>query len=713
MTTIIDMRSGQKEFREEAETTDMALFVRTSEESMHDWNRQRIVDALLRETYIDLDTAQEIAREVEELIITSKIKMITAPLIRELVDTKLIERGLEQARKMHTRLGMPLYDVDQLILHPNKENANVPHGPEATNLTLAERIKKEYALLSVFSQEIADAHMRGDIHLHDLGFIDRPYCSGQSLEYIKRFGLSLPNSIAMAKPARHPEVLLAHMVKFAAALQSHFAGAIGWDAVNLFFAPYLQGLADRELEQLAQMMVFEFSQQAVARGGQAIFTDLNLYWEVPKHFENIPAIGPGGEMTGKTYSEYTKEAQRFAWILFDVYKEGDGSGRPFFFPKPLVHITEKFFQTPGHIDFLNHICDVASEKGNTYFVFDRGETAKISECCRLSFKLDDNDLEDAKQPWKMRYCALQNVTLNLPRIAYLANGDDTRLFSKITEFVEIAVKAHLEKKIFIEKLLSFGEKGPLALLAMNRDGSPYLRMHRASFLIGMVGLNELVQIHTGQELHESKHAFKFGLKVIAHMKLLIDKFSKRYGMRFVLEQTPAESTAYRFAKLDLKYHSPKAGHIVKGDISRGEIYYTNSTYLNNSAIINPIERVRQEGLFHPLIEGGALTHIWLGEARPSRESIANFVIKTFQLTQNDQIAFSPEFTTCNICNRTSRGLRSSCIYCGSNDVDGITRITGYFTKISSWNKGKIGELRNRYRNQAFLEEKDEYTFLMA
>ncbi len=95
---------------------------------------------------------------------------------------------------------------------------------------------------------------------------------------------------------------------------------------------------------------------------------------------------------------------------------------PSSFPKPMVHITEKFFKTPGHMDFLHHICDVASEKGNTYFVFDRGETAKISECCRLSFKLDQTDLDDAKQPWKMRYCALQNVTLNLPRVAYQCMG---------------------------------------------------------------------------------------------------------------------------------------------------------------------------------------------------------------------------------------------------------------------------------------------------
>ncbi len=713
MSSVIEMRGDRLDPRGEVETTDMALFVRTSDEAMNGWDRQRIVDALVRETYVDPDTASGIAREVEEMIAGSKIRMITAPLIRELVDSKLVERGLEQARRMHTRLGMPLFDVDQLILHPNKENANVPHGPEATNLTLAERIKKEYALLSVFSQDVADAHMRGDIHLHDLGFVDRPYCSGQSLEYIKRFGLSLPNSIAMAKPAKHPEVLLAHMVKFAAALQSHFAGAIGWDSINLFFAPYLVGLSDRELAQLAQMMIFEFSQQAVARGGQAIFTDLNLYWEIPKHFENVPAIGPGGEFTGKTYSDYIKEAQRFAWTLFDVYQEGDGSGRPFFFPKPLVHITEKFFKTPGHEEFLDRICEVASEKGNTYFVFDRGETAKISECCRLSFKLDQTDLEDARQPWKMRYCALQNVTLNLPRIAYVAKGEDARLFSKTAEFVEVAVKAHLEKKLFIEKLLALGEKGPLSLLAMDRDGSPYLRMHRASFLIGMVGLNELVQIHTGHEMHQSKEAFKFGLKVIAHMKLLVEKLGQRHGMHFVLEQTPAESTAYRFAKLDLRYHSPRSGHIVKGDISRGEVYYTNSTYLNNAAPISPIDRVRQEGLFHPLIEAGALTHIWLGEAKPSSQSLANFVIKTFQLTQNDQIAFSPEFTTCNTCHRTHRGLQSSCISCGSEDVDGITRITGYFTKLSSWNKGKLGELRNRNRNQAFMETGEKETILKA
>ncbi|MDA8405516.1 MAG: anaerobic ribonucleoside-triphosphate reductase [Deltaproteobacteria bacterium] len=698
MASVAELNEFRKDSHRRHETTDMALFVRTSSEAMDGWDPSRIVDALLRETFIDEGTAENISLEVENDIKRSGIAVITAPLVREMVNAKLLERGLESVRRLHTRLGSPLYDVDQLITRPNKENANVPHGPEATNLTLAENIKKEYALLTIFDQTVGDAHMRGDIHLHDLGFIDRPYCSGQSLEYIKKFGLNLPNSLAMAKPAKHPEVLLAHMVKFAAALQSHFAGAIGWDAVNLFFAPYLRGLTDNEIRQLAQMLIFEFSQQAVARGGQAIFTDINLYWEVPRHFESVPAIGPGGQFTGLTYSDYLPEAQKFVWTLFDVYREGDGAGRPFFFPKPLVHITEKFFTTPGHEAFLRHICDIASEKGNTYFVFDRGETAKISECCRLSFKLEKSDLEDANQPWKMRYSAMQNVTVNLPRIAYEAKGDDSKLFSILAERISLATEAHIEKKRFIERLLALGETGPLALLTMDRDAEPYLRMRRVTYLIGMVGLNEMVQFHTGEELHESDEALKFGLKVIAHMNLTSARLGRKHNMRFVLEQTPAESTAYRFAKLDMKQFR-EAESVVKGNLKTEEIYYTNSTLFNVSAPLDAIARVKREGLFHPLIEAGSLTHIWLGESRPNPDSLANFVIKIFRNTQNDQVAFSPELTTCVSCGRTTRGLHETCQYCQSDKVEQITRITGYFTKVSSWNKGKRGELKDRYRNK--------------
>jgi ribonucleoside-triphosphate reductase len=692
--TLID-----QEVKKTEEATDLSVFVRTSTDDIVAWDKDKIVEALVKETGINAEIAAIIAIEVEKQIKAMAVKSITAPLVRELVDVKLLEYGLEEARRKHTRLGVPVYDVNRIIFHKNKENANTPHSPEATNLTLAENIKKEYALLNIFSLPVADAHMSGEIHLHDLGFSDRPYCSGQSIEYVKKYGLDLPDAGRTEKPAEDADELISQIVKFSTALHGFFAGAIGWDAVNVFIAPFLEGLDYTEIKKLARKLIREFACIAVARGGQGLFSDFNIYWEVPKHFEAVPALGPGARYTGKTYSDYLPLSQSFARAMFEVYLEGDGAGRPYFFPKPLVHMTDKFFSTPGHAEFLRLISEVASDKGNTYFVFDRGETAKISECCRLSFKLEYSDLQDAKEPWRMRYSAIQNVTLNLPRIAYLAEGDDRRLFQEIEDKLKIASEAHREKRRFVEQLLREGAQGPLSLLAMDRDGETYLRLRRVTHLIGILGLNEMIQFHTGKELHESPEALKLGLKVISFMKLKCQELSEKYDLHFVLEQTPAESTAYRFARLDMDHFPEQARKVIKGNPARREIYYTNSTYFNVSHPMNPIDRVRQEGLFHPLIDAGALTHVWLGESRPNAESIADFVVKTFKNTQNSQIAFSPEFTACSACGKTARGLFDRCPHCKSEEIEGITRITGYFSRIPGWNKGKIAELRDRYKTR--------------
>jgi ribonucleoside-triphosphate reductase len=683
------------------ETTDITLFVRTSDEEIAHWDRKRIVDALMLETTVDADTAEAISLDVERQIMASGLMHLTAPLIRELVDAKLMERGLEQARSMHTRLGFPLYDVSQLILHQNKENANLPHGPEASNLILAEGIKKEYALHGVFSPEVGDAHVRGDIHLHDLGYVDRPYSSSQTLEFVKKFGISLPNTFSASKPAKHAEVLLAHMVRYSAVLQGYFSGTIGWDAVNVFFAPYLETLPDREIEQIAQMLVFEFSQLAVSRGGQAIFTEIGITWEIPRHLRDVPAIGPGGVFTGRTYGDYEKASQRFARALFEIYRDGDALGSPFFFPKPLLRISEDFFDTPGHEEFLLRVCDAAAEKGNPHFLFDRNGTHKVLRCCGLDFNGDPRAREDARRPWQMRYASIQNVTINLPRLGFLAGGDDTQLFSLLSERMELAAKAHAQKHHFIERLLAAGDGGPLALLSMDCEGSAYLRLESATHLIGMVGLNELAQAHRGAQLHENEKALKFGLKVLGHIRKVAAKLGRKHGMRFILEQSPAESTAYRFARLDLKYHSPRSGRFVRGDIARGELYYTNSTQMNIAAKADPFDRVRSEGIFHPLIEGNAITSIWLGESRPPAGALARFVERAFRETSSSQIVFSPEFTVCPACRHTARGLKPACPGCGSARVEGVSRVGGYLTHTSRLNRGKVAELRDTFRQEVF------------
>ena len=362
MTTAASSISVIKSAVREGDATDIALMVSTtSKAEVNRWERTKIVNSLILETGASAELAEEIAVAVEAKIVESNFRRVTTSIIRELIDIELLERNLPMMHKKHSHLGLPMYDVEQIINNANKENSNTTHNPESINLTIAEAILKEFALRKVFDDDISAAHMVGDIHLHDLGFIVRPYCGGHSLEYIKKYGLDLPNITSVSKPAKHPEVLIGHMVKMASTLQSHYAGAVGWEAVNVFFAPLLMGLSYERLRQLAQMLIFEFNQLAGSRGAQVTFTDFNLYYGVPRHFEDTPALGPGGKymrrvgdtiiMTDKpeenclTYKDFEEEANLFLRALFDIYMEGDVTGKTFVFPKPLLHINDKFFET--------------------------------------------------------------------------------------------------------------------------------------------------------------------------------------------------------------------------------------------------------------------------------------------------------------------------------------------------------------------------------
>jgi len=120
-----------------------------------------------------------------------------------------------------------------------------------------------------------------------------------------------------------------------------------------------------------------------------------------------------------------------------------------------------------------------------------------------------------------------------------------------------------------------------------------------------------VQIHQGKELHQSPGALEFGLKVVDFIKREAGRLSKELKIKIVPGQSLAETTAYRFARLDLRFFSPAAGRYVKGDIAEGAIYYTNSTHLNVSADVTPLQKVVQEGAFHKYLEGEVFTHLQL------------------------------------------------------------------------------------------------------
>ncbi|OGS45470.1 MAG: anaerobic ribonucleoside-triphosphate reductase [Elusimicrobia bacterium RIFOXYD2_FULL_34_15] len=691
--------------KEKADSTDLSLLVQAEvEEETSFWDKTKIADALVKEAKISHADARQIAGNVEKRVISSGVNKITTSLLRELVDNELLALGYSSKIKKQASIGIPTYNLEEIIFSKGKENSNIAeHNPEAINLAIAEITLKQYALNNIFSRDVADAHLEGRIHIHDLGYPTRVYCSSHSLEYIKKYGLQLENLEIISSPAKHARTLTGHLNTFLASMQAYYAGALGVGYLNIFYAPYLVDSTYEEMIQEAQYLIFSLSQSAFSRGGQVLFLDANIHTGIPAYLKNVPAIGPGGKYTGRTYADYEKQAQMFAMALLDVWRKGDKYGHVFAFPKCDLHINEETFSDPKQREILDYACLVASENGTPYFIFDR-DAVTLSACCRLRTKITDNYM--IEHPESMRFCGFQNVTINLPQAAYRAGrGNVDKLLEEIAFDMDLCIKAHLQKKSFVKKLMS-DKNMPLYQLGRPAlDERPYVDLENSTYIMGMLGLNECVQHLTGRQLHENDEVFKLGLKIISYMYLRTKEYEKKYNLKFALEESPAESAARRMAKVDLQ-RFPQAKEVIKGDINKDEYYYTNSIHFAANAPVGLIDRIVKQSQYHSLIESGAIVHAFIGEERPQPSSILNLIEKTWRNTKCAQITISPEFTVCNDCHRMVRGIKDDCSRCGSDSVYGITRIVGYYSRISNWNKSKKGELKDRHKGEYLVEDKN-------
>ena len=686
----------RKKIKDRSNSTDISLLVTPlAKDEVLAWDKSKVAKALVKEISLSETLAYKIAASVEKRLFNSGLRQVSTSLIRELVDNELFERGLGKKLARQAVIGMPAYDLDQLIFSKSNENSNITaNNPEAINLSIAENTIKQYMLSKVFSEDVSNAHLRGIIHIHDLGY-PRAYCSSHSLEYLKKYGLKLENSEIASLPAKHARTLTGHLNTFLASMQAYYAGALGIGFLNIFYAPYLVDMRYEQIKQEAQYLIFSLSQSAFSRGGQVLFIDANIHAGIPDYLKSIPAIGPKGEYTGKTYGEYEKETRTFARALMDVWREGDKDGHPFTFPKMDFHIDEHAFEEPEQFELLKYACQIASENGSPYFVFDHGDEAVLSQCCRLRQKINDRYM--IEHPESLRFCGFQNVTVNLPQAAYRAGkGNLDGLYKEIDRAMKLIFKAHYQKKEFISKLMESPGMPMWEVGKVARDGRRYIDLEKATYIVGLIGLNECVRFISGKELHEDDQAYRLGLKIISFMYSKAKQEEMKTGLNFSLEESPAESASRRLAKVDLRQF-PESKEVMQGDIENDEYYYTNSIHFRADAPLDLITRIEKQSRFHAMIESGAIIHAFVGEERPSPESILNLVKKTYDNTSAAQLVISPEFTICENCHKMSNGLLDKCSFCNSPNVYGISRVVGYYSRVDNWNQSKIGELKDRQR----------------
>jgi anaerobic ribonucleoside-triphosphate reductase len=738
-----------------ADTTDSHLLLVESGQDPATclWDRQRLVQYLHKNTELTDTEICVIAKIVENRIIDSGMTVITSALIREILNVVLTERGHKVNLKDRDGQWLPTEYIDNILDSKSLENSNVnSNNPEAVSMLLSEVLLKEWALDNMFDAEVKRAHLSGMVHLHDLGFPHRVYCSAHSLEFIKKYGLQgLDNLSVESKPARSASVLVGHLNTFLASVQAYYAGALGIGYINVLFAPYMVGMTKEDYKQTAQELIFNAAQCSFSRGGQVLFTDFNVHPSVPKVLKHIPAIHPGGkykarvgdmiaELTERiqegvtdkagnslielvlddvvvakeceekwdftlaeqlgyhvlTYGDYEHETQEFCRALLTVWGEGDKYGRVFPFPKCNFHIDKYIFKDATKIDIFMDACKLASKNGSTYFIFDR-DAVTLAACCRLRTTIQDKRM--LTRPELLSFCGFQNVTVNIPQAAYRAkrnSGDSIEnLLKELDNTMDICVKAHMQKRVIIKQFMD-SPTGPLRQIGkVWAHGRPYVNIDAATYIIGLIGLNDALLYLTGKNLHESPEVYDLGLRIISHMYLRTKKYAEKYNLKFTLEESPAESAARRLAKTDLSLF-PEAAKVVQG--SDDNIYYTNSIHLPAQAEVPLVERIRKQSMFHSMIESGAIIHAFVGEERPDKDVIAALVARTFDETQCAQLTISPEFTYCNLCHNSVGGIQNKCPQCKTENVDHLTRVVGYFSKVSNWNKSKRdGELPDRHK----------------
>ena len=709
-------------FSKKTNSLDFALMVDSADKAeRQEYDETKIVEALVKEANCEESLAKEVAKSVTEKLQKTEIKTVDTSLIRSLVNNELFERGLNKVLKSNSEVNIPFYNVTEIIENANKENGNTAHNPESINLTLADRILKEYALREIFPADISESHLNGEIHIHDLGMIDRFYCSGHSPEYIKKNGIkNIPTIPSNSKPANSATVLARHICSITQFLQSQFAGAIGWEALNIFFAPLLTNMSYKEIKQLAQTLIFDLSQLAGARGGQVAFTDFNVYLSIPEHYKKVLAMGARGKYMVKDYLEnvfyfdtqeeakkyaeetgyhllkyedFAKESALFTKAILEVIGEGDADGMPFAFPKINLHINGESFTDPVAKQLLMLACESSSKTGCPYFIFDRNAFS-VSQCCRLKIDFSEEDKKLIDTPEELRFVGGQNVSINLPRMALKSDKDMDTFYEELSKCMDKAARAHIIRQDYVWKLANL-ENSPLSFYTKGMDGKPYVRLKNISYLIGIVGLNECVYNLIGKEMHETEEAYSLGLQIISYMYHETKKLSAKYGINMKLEETPAESTAGRFAKLDVKKYGDKA-YVKKNEFG---IYYTNSVHFATDSDVDYITRLMKQSKFHNLVEAGSMIHIWGGENEPDPKAIYELVKTTWEKTKCVQWVLSPEYTLCKDCNTRHNGLLDKCPKCGSENVRGVTRITGYYVFIDKFNSGKRAELEDRKREK--------------
>ena len=563
-----------------------------------------------------------------------------------------------------------------------KENSTVSYSLGGLILGNSGAITANYWLSEIYDKEIADAHRNTRMHIHDLSMLSA-YCAGWNLKQLIEVGISGVGGRIASKPASHLSTLCNQMVNFLGIMQNEWAGAQAFSSFDTYLAPFVKvdNLSFKDVKQGIQSFVFGVNTPS-RWGTQAPFSNITLDWTVPDDLKDVPAI-VGGVEQNFTYGDCQKEMDMVNRAFIEVMIEGDANGRGFQYPIPTYSITPDFDWSETENNKM--LFEMTAKYGIPYFSNYVNSDMKPSDirsmCCRLRL-----DLRELRKKSGGFFGAGEStgsigvVTLNMPRLAYESKNEE-EFYKNLDALMDIAARSLKVKRDVITKLLDAGLY-------------PYTKAYLGNFnnhfsTIGLVGMNE-AGLNACWLRKDMTHpeTQKFAIDVLNHMRERLSDYQELYGDLYNLEATPAESTAYRFAKHDKE----KYPDIITANMN-GTPYYTNSSHLPVGYSEDIFSALDIQDELQTLYTSGTVFHGFLGEKLPNWKSAMTLVRKIAENYRLPYYTLSPTYSVC-MDHGYLEGEQPVCPYCGK-PTEVYSRITGYYRAVQNWNDGKAQEFRDR------------------
>ncbi len=563
-----------------------------------------------------------------------------------------------------------------------KENSTVTYSVGGLILSNSGAITANYWLSEIYDQEIAEAHRKAEVHIHDLSMLTG-YCAGWSLKQLIQEGLGgVPGKITSA-PAGHLSTLCNQMVNFLGIMQNEWAGAQAFSSFDTYLAPFIKidNLTQKEVKQCIQSFIFGVNTPS-RWGTQSPFTNITLDWTVPRDMRD-EQCWIGGKQVDFTYGECQKEMDMVNKAFIEIMIEGDANGRGFQYPIPTYSITKDFDWSESENNKL--LFEMTAKYGTPYFSnyinSDMEPSDVRSMCCRL--RLDLRELRKKSGGFfgsGESTGSVGVVTINLPRIAYLAK-DEADFYARLDRLMDISARSLKTKRTVITKLLDTGLY-------------PYTKRYLGTFnnhfsTIGLIGMNEVgLNAKWLKKDLTNPETQKFAVDVLNHMRERLSDYQEMYGDLYNLEATPAESTTFRFAKHD-KEEFPD---IITANMN-GTPYYTNSSHLPVGYTDDIFAALDVQDNLQTLYTSGTVFHAFLGEKLPDWKAAANLVRKIAENYRLPYYTMSPTYSVCKNHGYIV-GEVPVCPDCGEK-TEVYSRITGYYRPVQNWNDGKTQEFKDR------------------